>query len=70
MKILYALPIALLLAGCVSYSSTSKGGPPPPVTATGRLCVFAGQTYSPGARVMPANGPSLECNRDGNWRAY
>jgi hypothetical protein len=68
MKLGYAAPaMLLLLAGCFSYSSTKTGTPPPPIAAPGPVCVYGGQPYSPGARVVAPGGGLIECRPDGSW---
>lgn len=63
-----AIAIAVLLslpvAGCISYSSSP---PPPGPATTAVVCLYAGQPYSPGAKVYPPNSPALQCRGDGSW---
>ncbi|MBV8538013.1 MAG: hypothetical protein JO128_20625 [Alphaproteobacteria bacterium] len=56
------LPAALVLSGCISYSSA-----PQPVVPMAPACVYAGQPYSPGAMVYPPNSAPLQCRGDGSW---
>jgi hypothetical protein len=56
------LSATLLLSGCISYSSS-----PPPVVPMAPACVYAGQPYSPGAKVYPPNSAPLQCRADGSW---
>ena len=58
------LPAALLLSGCISYSSSPS---PPPVVPMAPACVYAGQPFSPGAVVYPPNSAALQCHADGSW---
>ncbi|HTP81631.1 MAG TPA: hypothetical protein VMQ11_01735 [Alphaproteobacteria bacterium] len=53
---------ALLLSGCISYSSS-----PPPVVPMAPACIYAGQPYSPGSVVYPPNSAPLQCHGDGSW---
>ncbi len=57
-----ALAGTLLLAGCISYSSS-----PQPVMPVAAVCLYAGQPYSPGAKIYPPNSPVLQCRSDGSW---
>jgi hypothetical protein len=58
------LPAALLLSGCISYTSSPQ---PAPVVPMAPACVYAGQPYSPGAMVYPPNSAPLQCRGDGSW---
>src|SRR6185437_1583766 len=57
--LLSAMP---LLSGCISFSST-----PQPVAPLATACMYAGQPYSPGARIFPPNSTPLQCRIDGSW---
>lgn len=59
---LFALLPMLALAGCISYSSS-----PPPVVNMPPACMYAGQPYSPGAKINPSNAQPLQCRTDGSW---
>lgn len=61
-RIAPALAGALLLTGCISYSSS-----PEPVVPMPPTCLYAGQPYSPGAKIYPPNSPALQCRNDGSW---
>ena len=56
---------ALLLSGCISYSSPAP--PVMPVAPIAAVCMYAGQPYSPGAKVYPPNSAPLRCRADGSW---
>lgn len=59
------MPAALLLSGCISYSSSPA--PVAPVVPLAPACVYGGQPYSPGARIYPPNSAPLQCRADGSW---
>lgn len=61
-RIAAALAGALLLTGCISYTSS-----PQPVVPVVPACLYAGQPYSPGAKIYPPNSPVLQCRSDGSW---
>lgn len=61
LRYLTLLP-ALFLAGCISYSST-----PQPVMSMPPSCMYAGEPYSPGAKIYPPNSAALQCRGDGSW---
>jgi hypothetical protein len=64
-----ALVGALFLSGCF-YSHTTEQVPAPaypPATAAPASCVFAGQAYATGARMVTPEARTIECGRDGYW---
>ena len=63
-----AVAAALFLSGCY-YSHTTEAPPPayPPAAAVPPSCVFAGQAYGMGARMVTPEGRTIECGRDGYW---
>lgn len=65
-----ALAAALLLSGCY-YSRTTEERPPPPAyppaAAAPPSCVFAGQAYTLGARMVTPEARTIECGRDSAW---
>jgi len=66
--ILPVLASTLMLSGCF-YSHTTEQVPaaPPPPTAAVQTCVFAGQAYTAGARLVTPEARTVECGRDGFW---
>jgi len=68
--ILPALASTLMLSGCF-YSHTTEqvpaAPPAPPPAAAVQTCVFAGQAYTAGARLVTPEARTVECGRDGFW---
>ncbi|HEX9464711.1 MAG TPA: hypothetical protein VGB82_19085 [Alphaproteobacteria bacterium] len=63
-----ALAGALFLSGCY-YSHRTEVPPPayPPSAAAPSSCMFAGQGYTLGARLVTPEARTIECGRDGYW---
>ena len=53
---------ALTLTGCISYHSS-----PQPLVSGPPVCMYAGEPYSPGAKIFPPSSPALVCRGDGSW---
>jgi hypothetical protein len=64
-----ALAGALFLSGCY-YSHTTEVPAPAPAATTAPApasCIFAGQAYATGARMVTPEARTTECGRDGYW---